>query len=88
MTITWAQFAWAVGIFILWSGFLVGVIRQMGLSAYVKLEERVERNEKDFKNHLVNLPLDYQRRDDSIREFTVINAKLDKMFEFVARGSK
>lgn len=27
LTITWAQFAWAVGLFLVWNAFLVGIIK-------------------------------------------------------------
>lgn len=86
MQIEWQQFAWFAGLLILWSGFLVGIIRQMLSRLYSDLEKRVDRIDAEFKAFLVRLPVDYQRRDDSIREFTVINAKLDRMYEYTVKG--
>lgn len=39
------------------------------------------RIDTEVKNLLVRLPIDYQRREDSIREYTVINGKLDRLYE-------
>ena len=46
MTITWAQFIWAVGLFLIWNGFLVGIIKVL-ISREVKgFQTRLEAAEK------------------------------------------
>lgn len=46
MTITWGQFVWAAGLFLLWNGFLVGIIKIL-ISREVKgFEKRLEAAEK------------------------------------------
>lgn len=46
MTITWAQFIWAVGLFLIWNGFLVGIIKVL-ISREVKgFQSRLEAAEK------------------------------------------
>lgn len=46
MTITWAQFIWAVGLFLIWNGFLVGIIKVL-ISREVKgFQARLEAAEK------------------------------------------
>ena len=34
------------------------------------------------------LPLHYQRRDDSIREYTAMNAKLDRIYELIMESRR
>lgn len=95
MTITWVQFAWAVGILIVWSGFLVGIIRQMLFRLYVDLKAEVDavkaeqkKNDAEFKSFLIALPLNYYRREDAVREFTSISTKLDRLYEIYSRVMK
>ncbi|QOX79807.1 hypothetical protein FY034_12990 [Trichlorobacter lovleyi] len=46
MTITWAQFIWAVGLFLVWNGFLVTIIKIL-ISREVKgFQSRLEAAEK------------------------------------------
>ncbi len=46
MTITWAQFIWAVGLFLAWNGFLVTIIKVL-ISREVKgFQSRLEAAEK------------------------------------------
>lgn len=45
-----------------------------------------QRLDADFKGLLVSLPIDYQRREDSIREYTVLNAKMDRLYEVNVRN--
>lgn len=42
-----------------------------------------KQNELQFQKLLLELPAHYQRREDSIREYTVINTKLDKLYEMM-----
>jgi len=44
------------------------------------------RLDADFKRLLAELPLHYQRREDAIREYTVINVKLDRLYELILKG--
>jgi len=86
---------WAVGLILAWSGMLVGVIKVLlarvvkdldsNLEGYksevVEIRKDYQRLDADFKRLLIQLPIDYQRRDDSIREYTALNLKLDRMIE-------
>lgn len=42
---------------------------------------RIESLESRFEQMLVELPLNYQRREDAIREYTTINVRLDRLVE-------
>lgn len=44
---------------------------------------RVDALEERFERLLAELPLHYQRRDDAIREYTAMNAKLDRIYELI-----
>jgi len=46
---------------------------------------RIDEVEARVDKLLADLPLHYQRREDAIREFTAINAKLDRLYELLAR---
>ncbi len=35
----------------------------------------------DLKRLIAELPIHYQRREDAIREYTAVNAKLDRIWE-------
>ena len=48
----------------------------------------VDRVDGDLKRLLAELPLHYQRRDDAIREYTAINAKLDRLYEVIMESSR
>jgi len=37
---------------------------------------------------LAELPLHYQRREDAIREYAAINAKLDKLYDLLLKEHK
>jgi hypothetical protein len=41
--------------------------------------KRIEELEDRFDRLMTELPLYYQRRDDAIREYTAINAKIDRL---------
>lgn len=47
--------------------------------------KRVAQLESRFESLLADLPMHYQMRDDSIREYTAINARLDRIYELLAR---
>lgn len=84
-----------VTILLAWSGLLIGIIKWLldrnqahvdrRFSALEKANEaearewqRVERELLDLK---ANLPMEYVRREDAIRQEVVINAKLDALAE-------
>lgn len=46
---------------------------------------RIDEVEARVDKLLADLPLHYHRREDAIREFTAINAKLDRLYELLAR---
>ncbi|MCX8016642.1 MAG: hypothetical protein N2690_01875 [Rhodocyclaceae bacterium] len=76
-------------------GGVWAVIRWLGGRMLHELEERFDRMEQehgsvmreiaridaDLKRLMAELPIHYQRREDAIREFTAMNAKLDRMWE-------
>ena len=43
--------------------------------------KRVDDLESRFERLMAELPLHYQRREDAIREYTTINAKIDRLTE-------
>lgn len=45
---------------------------------------RLQTVEEQLAQLLAGLPLHYQRRDDAIREYTAMNAKLDRLWEALA----
>lgn len=48
----------------------------------------VGRVDAEVKRLIGELPLHYQRRDDAIREYTVISVKLDRLYELMLRGER
>ena len=48
----------------------------------------VDRVDADLKRLLAELPLHYQRREDAIREYAAINAKLDKLYDLLLKEHK
>lgn len=46
--------------------------------------KRIDDIEGRFDRLMTELPLYYQRRDDAIREYTAMNAKLDRIYEILA----
>lgn len=53
-----------------------------------QLDHDLKRIDDDFKRFIAEMPLHYQRREDSIREYTAINAKLDRQWEVMAEMSR
>lgn len=43
--------------------------------------KRIDDLESRFERMMAELPLHYQRREDAIREYTTINAKIDRLTE-------
>jgi hypothetical protein len=79
-------------------GLLAWLIRTMVGRVMADLDTRfdrmetrlteVDKLEAEFARLRAELPLHYQRRDDSIREYTVINVKLDRLYELILREEK
>lgn len=55
---------------------------------WTQLENRQNHFESRYMKFLERLPIEYQRREDSIREYTAINAKLDRLYELVLEKIK
>lgn len=56
-----------------------------------RMEQRlteVDKLESEFARLRTELPLHYQRRDDSIREYTAMNAKLDRIYELIMEARR
>lgn len=94
LNLAWGQITWGMGIVFAWSAFLIGIIT--GLVAKIvsnfekkitddnsQLKARVELVDLEYRKLLVELPMQYQRREDTIRDQTVINGKLDKLYELI-----
>ena len=72
-------------------GLMVGLVRWMGQRIMADIDARmgridgvmneVARVDADLKRLVAELPMHYQRRDDAIREYTTINAKIDRLTE-------
>ena len=45
--------------------------------------KRIDDLEGRFERLMAELPLHYQRREDAIREYTTINAKIDRLTELL-----
>lgn len=46
-----------------------------------EVAREVGRVDAEVKRLIAELPLHYQRRDDAIREYTSLNAKIDRIYE-------
>ena len=93
ITLEFQHIAWLAGLLILWSGFLVAIIKALFRQLVSNLEKGINEDriawrklDSEFKQSQARLPLDYQRREDSIREYTAINMKLDKLYEIFRKA--
>jgi hypothetical protein len=69
-------------------GLVFALLRWFSLRMLAEIDGRLRRIddvESRFEKLLAELPLHYQRRDDAIREYTAINAKLDRLYELMMR---
>lgn len=69
-------------------GGVFGLLKWFASRMLAEIEDRIKRIddvEERFERMLAELPLHYQRRDDAIREYTAINAKLDRLYELMMR---
>lgn len=86
MTLEFNHVAWISGLVIGWSGMLIGVIRILIGRMVVDIERRMEdvvrqagRLDGDVKRLMTELPLQYQRREDSVRETTQMLVRIDAL---------
>lgn len=79
---------WLIGLVLVALGALFGGLKWFAARMLAEIEGRLKRIddiEARFERLLAELPLHYQRRDDAIREYTAINAKLDRLYELMMR---
>lgn len=77
------------------AGLLLGFIATLATFGQILLAQmdkridahnaRITRLEQDFNDHKAALPLLYQRREDTIRFETTLNAKLDALYALIER---
>lgn len=90
-----------MGFFAVGAGVLGGVfamLRWFAARLLIDMERRLMRIEdvakdmsrldSEVKTFVGQMPLHYQRRDDAIREYTAINAKLDRQWEVMAEFAR
>lgn len=84
------------------AGLLVGLVRWLGARLMADIDARLvsmndvvgrsmvetARVDADLKRLLADLPMHYQRREDSIREYTALNAKIDRIYELIVRRAE
>ena len=65
-------------------GGVFGLLKWFAWRMIDEIETRLKRTddlESRFERLMAELPLHYQRREDAIREYTTINAKIDRLTE-------
>ncbi|MDR4518945.1 MAG: hypothetical protein MRK00_16365 [Nitrosomonas sp.] len=50
---------------------------------WAQVDASLKRTDADLRRLIAQLPIEYQRREDSIRETTAMNAKLDRIYEIL-----
>lgn len=50
---------------------------------WMQIDLSLKQTDADLKRLMTQLPIEYQRREDSIREYTAINSKLDRLYELL-----
>ena len=76
--------AWLLSISGIVLGGVFGLLKWFAGRMIDEIETRLERIddlESRFERLMAELPLHYQRREDAIREYTTINAKIDRLTE-------
>lgn len=70
----------------------IGTLATFGQILLAQMDKRIDaqndrltRMEKEFNDHKSTLPLLYQRREDTIRFETTLNAKLDALHALIER---
>ena len=76
--------AWLLSISGIVLGGVFGLLKWFAGRMIDEIETRLKRIddlESRFERLMAELPLHYQRREDAIREYTTINAKIDRLTE-------
>ena len=88
MLLDWQLLLFLTGLIAAWSLVIIATVRWiMGrilvqYDRYLENQDQVNRKlEKDFMKLKAVLPLEYVRKEDSIRQEVIINAKLDALAE-------
>lgn len=88
VTLEWPQIAFFIALVISWTAFLYGIIRMLVLARITSLEARIAEThtlataiQAANARMQAELPMLYERREDATRAYTVINAKLDRLYE-------
>ena len=79
-----APIAWLLSISGIVLGGVFGLLKWFAGRMIDEIETRLKRIddlESRFERLMAELPLHYQRREDAIREYTTINAKIDRLTE-------
>lgn len=50
---------------------------------WMQIDASLKQTDADLKRLMTQLPIEYQRREDSIREYTAVNSKLDRLYELL-----
>lgn len=93
MIVDWNLITWALGLLVGWTGFLIGIIKWFLQRMVRDLDKRLEcirkaqqgevaewrRIERELLELRADLPMSYVRREDHIRNQSVIEAKLDAL---------
>ena len=78
--------AWLLSISGIVLGGVFGLLKWFAGRMIDEIETRLKRIddlESRFERLMAELPLHYQRREDAIREYTTINAKIDRLTELL-----
>ena len=75
------------GFFRWFARYMLGELEKR-LARIDAVSDEVRRLDGDLKRVMVELPMQYQRRDDAIREYVAINAKLDRLYELMMEQKK
>lgn len=77
-------FTWLLSVSGIVLGGVFGLLKWFAARMIDEIETRLKRIddlESRFERLMAELPLHYQRREDAIREYTTINAKIDRLTE-------
>lgn len=75
------------GFFRWFARYMLGELEKR-LARIDAVSDEVRRLDGDLKRVMVELPMQYQRREDAIREYVAINAKLDRLYELMMEQKK
>jgi len=83
--------SWLLAVSVAVLGGVFGLLKWFAGRMIDEIEQRLQRIdelESRFERLMAELPLHYQRREDSIREYTALNAKIDRIYELMVRAMK